>query len=48
MKKKLEIMIQHIIDSEEDCNCYLCANQENATFIDGLKEALKLIPKRRN
>ena len=49
MKNKLEIMIEHIANNSgmEECDCYLCACQENATFLDGLREALKLIPKRR-
>jgi len=51
MEKKLKIMIQHIIDnmddnSGEECKCRLCAMHEQGTFLDGLREALSLIPKR--
>ena len=48
MKKKLELMIAHIIEKSGtgECDCRLCANQEYGTFLSGLQEALSLIPKR--
>lgn len=51
MKNKLEVMIKHIIEnmddnSGEECKCRLCAMYEQGTFLDGLREALSLIPKR--
>jgi len=47
MKKKLEIMIKHIQDNSTTCYCPLCHRQENYTYLDALKDALDLIPKRR-
>ncbi len=37
-------MINHIADNYGmNCECRLCAYEENGTFLEGLVEALKLI-----
>lgn len=47
MEKKLKLMIEHIENHLGSfCDCRLCDAHQNGTFLDGLTEALKLIPKR--